>query len=237
MRYAQEGREGLERCYEPSADVVLATVLRDPLEKALSWVFSTTGGLTFYERVGPLELKHLTNLSGTVIQGGMLEYTLTLSHPYSPLSQNPSRGVLDLQQWSHVIPDLSETLYRDPRIEERAVASISSEIDIVLLKERQCESLVVISHHLGLPYRDTCPGRLIHMPKPGKRETLPPNPRDMVSQEVLRELRHMLRIEYAVYNAGVERFNTTINSIVNATGESLAELLWKAKQDCPIMCL
>lgn len=232
-RYAREGRKGIERCYDKSTTgVVIATVLRDPLDKVMSWVFSKTGGLGY--NISKLEIEHLDVLSNiNCKQGSMFEYTLTFGHPFIPPSfVNKEHDYMCSEPFEKKF-DLAKTIYNDVRIEQRAVEVVtsSSEVDIVMLKERQCENLILLSNFMGGSFQHFCPKLIVHhglLEKSSKEEK-----RNSTSQVVLNKLRDMLQIEYSIYNAAVERFNSTMNAIVDANGGNLTALLEQVEKECP----
>lgn len=233
-RYSREGRKGIERCYDNSTttnNVAFVTVLRDPVDKVISWIFSKVGGLGY--NIPQLEIEHLETLSNiNCRQGSMFEYTLTFGYPFVPPLFVNDEYDRECPEPFEKMFDLKKTLYNDIRIEQRAVEVVtsSSEIDIVMLKERQCENLIILSDFLSGTFRDFCPRKIAHhRPTEGKEERI-----NNTSQVVLDQLRDMLRIEYSIYNAAVERFNNTVNAIVAANGGNLTALFEQVQKECPI---
>lgn len=71
-RFRKEGRKGLERCFDWSDSVVISMLLRDPLERVLSWMFSSVGGLNFSNKYDTqLGLEHLQKVSNDLTEGGV----------------------------------------------------------------------------------------------------------------------------------------------------------------------
>jgi len=234
-RYAREGRKGIERCYDNSTttnNVAVVTLLRDPVDKVMSWIFSNVGGLGY--NIPQLEIEHLETLSNiNCRQGSMFEYTLTFGYPFVPPLFVNDEYDRECSEPFEKMFDLKKTLYNDIRIEQRAVEVVtsSSEIDIVMLKERQCENLILLSNFMGGSFQHFCPKLIVHhglLEKSSKEEK-----RNSTSQVVLNKLRDMLQIEYSIYNAAVERFNSTMNAIVDANGGNLTALLEQVEKECP----
>lgn len=157
----------------------------------------------------------------------MFEYTLTLGHPYIP------RDVIfagkPLKPCKTAPKDMMTIINQDyDRLSQRMIDTITFDIDIILLKERQCENLIVLSHYLNMSLSDLCPPKIVHWWNKHEEE------RKNVSEAVLKNLKEMLHIEYIAYNAALNVFNDTVDSIVQATAErNLTLLLKEVDEQCP----
>ena len=231
-RFQKEGRKGLERCFDWSDSVVLSTILRDPLQRVLSWIFSHVGGLDFSTNYGPqLGLEHLQNVSNSLQEGGMFEYTMTLGHPHIPRDAIFKGKPLKPRAPGTAAKDMMTIINQNyDLLSQRIIDTITFDIDIILIKERQCENLIVLSHYLNMSLSGVCPPKIQHWWLKHEEE------RKNVSEVVLKKLNDMLHTEYIAYNAALKVFNDTVDLIVQASAEkNLTLLLKEVEEQCPLL--
>lgn len=186
--------------------------------------------MEFSVNYGPqLGLEHLQNVSNDLKYGGMFEYTMTLGHPHIPRDAIFEGKPLKARRTA--AKDMTTIINQDyDLLSQRIIDTIAFDIDIILIKERQCENLIVLSHYLNMSLGDVCPPRIKYWWVKHEEE------RKNVSEAVLKKLKDMLHTEYIAYNAALKVFNDTVDSIVQASAErNLTLLLKEVEEQCPLL--
>jgi len=191
---------------------------------------STVGALNYPKWSGNDTLtieKLLHNVSNQVHEGGLHEYVTTLAYPHLiPLNVEIQKARLKKPPASYVAK-FSSRISNNHIAIQTAVKAIQDQVDIVMIKEYQCESYIVLAHQLGLKYSDICPQKIVHWWLKHESE------REQVTPEVREALKEIIKGEYEVYNAALERFRSTLHAIVSSNGGNITKLKERFRLECP----